>query len=239
MLWPQKALRSSFDYFRFGSQMKCANFGINTTILDLKSLDDQKYSNLDFELMINQDKVHISNALGAFYFPFVDQNYSNSIVTSIMSNKLNSYRSMTKEKIVSYSQSVIDSINHSDNIIKPIELIEIDEFPSIIECSLLADSLSAGKHFNSIFSYLNTLTDEERIIKIEEYNKLVRKGLNKKDNIYIDLAKTAAVDVGWIGLSLLFPAASIPLGLFGTAFTTAKIIGNKTGITEKIKDKQE
>jgi len=217
LMWPKKALRSVLDIFLFGSTYRTATFGVNNLIVNMFSEERKKEAG--FEFMVNADKVHISSALNSHYFPyFADDKYSNRTVTSLMGNILDLFKNSTTDGVQNYINNRHTLL--SKGIFSPINLIEVDEYISISELSALSKKYSSPENFNSIISYLLSLPHEEMQKKIEEYNQLVKKDINKRKNIStaIDFSITAALDA----LSLIPYVCFISTGIKALNFAIDK-----------------
>ena len=195
-MWPQRALRSAFEVFLFGSTYRVAAFGINNIFTDL--LSDEEKKNIELEFIVNSDKVHISSALNSQYFPRFEGIYSNQASTSIMGNMLNLYKNSSIEKIQDYVTERQKIITKTP--ILPVSLIEVDEYISVTDLNALSKSYFSSDNFASILGYLLSLSVEDMEKKIIEYNSLVEKKINrqKKVSSLIDFSVTAGTDA--IGL---------------------------------------
>lgn len=232
LLWPQMALRKSFESFLFDSPMRIPSFGINNTFSSYKTqLNADMSQTIDFELGINADKVHIANAFNAIYFPYHEINgkYTNRPATSLMADRLNFYKNASIEKSLSYFENR-KSIIAGEKVIMPIDLIDINEYIPIAELNKLSEQNNSSNQFNSIFSFLAQQSSEERLKTIKNYNELVQKEINKRNigRTLVDFSITAGLD----GIGLLVPFLGI-----GTAI--AKKGAEKTGISSKLKKQWE
>lgn len=201
--WPQQALRKSFETMLFGSSKKVAVFGVNN-IFKFEE-NSEKQQGVEFEFVIHSEKVHIASALDSFYFPvFNDEAYSNRIVTSMMGNILNAYKNSTTSKMSSYIKArsaQYDSIS----FLPELDLIDVNEFFSLSEINEFSKCLLMPPNFNSLFSYLNGLNQEERYKKVTRYNALLEQEKKKYKNkkMIIDLGVSAAVDTAGIFIPFL------------------------------------
>ena len=230
LMWPQKALRSVLDVFLFGSTYRTAAFGINNLFMNIFSEGRKKEMELEF--MVNSDKAHISSALNSHYFPhFADGKYSNRTVTSLMGNMLNLFKNSTTDGIQNYINN--RKANLSKDIFSPINLIEVDEYISVSELSTIAKGYFSAGNFNSIISYLLSLQPDEMYKKINEYNQLVEKDINKKRNIATAINFSTSATIEAIGLFSQIPFFSVGIS---TGLKALKFAIDKTGIknNEKI-----
>ena len=237
LVWPIQALRNSFDTVQFSSSERWCCFGINKTFDDKNFLtaDKDKYEDFQFEMIMNEDKVHIASALNSYYFPFTDKNYSNRIITSIMSNKLDFYKNCSLENINKYGEKFKEI--QEKKIIDPLSIIKVTDFLSVSEIEKFAEQFYTGQNFASLFSYFSSLTDEERLIKIKEYNKQIAinqdKSFSNKEitKTAFDFSITAATDI----LSLLGKLTIPCFGLIQMGATKGtKLVNQKFKLTKKM-----
>ena len=196
-LWPQKALRTVFDVFLFGSTYKVAAFGINN--LFTAKLSGEKKKEIELEFLVNSNNVHLASALGSQYFPHSSgKEYSNQVVTSLMGNMLNLYKNSSIENMLSYVTGRQKLIENKPML--PVNLIEVNEYMSMADLNSLSKRFFSSDNFGSIINYLLSLTPENMEKKIIEYNDLVEKDINRKRKLSsaVDLSVTATTDV--IGL---------------------------------------
>ena len=233
-MWPQKALRSALEVFLFGSTYKVAVFGINNLFTDM--LNEEQKKEIELEFVINSDKVHLSSALNSQYFPhfenFEGKMYSNRTITSIMGNMLNFYKNSSFEKIKQYVIERGKII--TDKSMLPVSLIEVDEYISVAEINTLSKTLFSSDNFNSILEYLHSLSSHDMEKKINEYNELVKKEINKRKNIssFIDFSLTAGMDA--LGPFIPIPFVSTGLKIIESAIKRTGI--TKTKKIEKIRE---
>lgn len=209
LTWPRKALRQSFECMIFGSTKRVASFGVNNVFSYLTEKLGRK--DIEFEFVMNAEKVHISSALNSFYFPvFNDELYSNRASTSLMGNMMNLFKNSTEERLASY-------IHHHNGrqevspILPAVDLIEVNEFISVTQIDEISKHFYSGSNFKSIISYLSKLTQEDRDIKVSEYNRLIQAEIikNKKTSAAIDFGLSASLDtaglfVPFLGTGLKF-----------------------------------
>jgi len=203
LTWPTKALRRSFEVMLWGSTKRVAAFGINK-IFNFPA-NNEKSSALDLEFTVNSEKVHISSALNSFYFPFYNDNkYSNRPFTSTMRNTLNLYKNSTEDQLKNYIK-MRQSLTTEDPTLLPIDLIEINEFYSVFEIEQISKQFYTGKNFQSIISYLASLSHDKRQEKVVEYNRLIQEEVirNKRTRAAIDFGITAGIDTAGIFVPFL------------------------------------
>lgn len=233
LTWPQRALKESFETLLFGSPQKSAIFGINKTFEEL--LVNSKITNPDisFEFTFNAEKVHTSSALNSFYFPYYEKkgDYSNQLSTSLMADRLNFYKNASINLIKPFLQCR-DNILKNKQTIAPINLIEVNDFISLRDIDSISKIFFTPEQFSSIFSYLDSLSDIERINKIQEYNKLIDEKHKKHGIIGVGADFTINAGLDAIGIFCPFP-------FLGTAVGVGKTILQKTHTLDKIQQKYE
>lgn len=228
LTWPQMALRSSFETLLFNAPKRIASFGINNTFPDFfKLFDKEKGENIEFEFMVNADKVHIASALNSVYFPFYEKygKYTNRPTTSLMADRLNFYKNATVANGTEYLNDRNKILSGKQNIL-PIDIIDVNDYIPLQELQRFSDCFYTSSQFNSIFSFLAKQDVSERIKTIKIYNELVDKEINKKkkNKIGADFAINGALDA--IGFVVPF------LGIGNTAL---KLGAEKIGIDETIR----
>ena len=234
LIWPQMALRSSFECLLFNSPTRIASFGINNTFPDfLKLFDKEKGEKLELDFMINSDKVHIASALNSVYFPYSEKDgkYTNRPTTSLMADRLNFYKNATLNTGSEYFNERNQILSGMQNIL-PIDIIDVNDFIPLHELQKVSDCFYTSSQFNSIFSFLAKQDVPERIEIIKKYNELVDKEINKKQNkkTSIDFAINGVFD----GVGVLLSALKFFFPVIGLATTGIKFFSEKSGLTETI-----
>lgn len=239
LIWPQMALRNSFECLLFNSPARIASFGINNTFPDFSKLfNKEKGESLELELMINSDKVHIASALNSVYFPYSEKNgkYTNRPTTSLMADRLNFYKNATLDTGSEYFNERNQILSGMQNIL-PIDIIDVNDYIPLHELQKVSDCFYTSSQFNSIFSFLAKQDVPERIEIIKKYNELVDKEINKKQNkkTSIDFAINGVFD----GVGVLLSALNIFFPVIGLATAGIKFFSEKSGLTETILKKVE
>lgn len=239
LIWPQMALRNSFECLLFNSPARIASFGINNTFPDfLKLFNKEKVEKLELEFMINSDKVHIASALNSVYFPYSEKDgkYTNRPTTSLMADRLNFYKNATLDTGSEYFNERNQILSGMQNIL-PIDIIDVNDYIPLHELQKVSDCFYTSSQFNSIFSFLAKQDVPERIEIIKKYNELVDKEINKKQNkkTSIDFAINGIFD----GVGVLLSALNIFFPVIGLATTGIKFFSEKSGLTETILKKVE
>jgi hypothetical protein len=214
--WPIRAMRSSFERVQRQGMIALPSYGINT-ILE-KNISKAVGKDLELDFMVSSVPIHLANALNATYFPFqTSDGYSDYYFSNVMGDMLNFYRNATEAKLKDFIASK-DQINSGVLPISPIDVIEINDYLPITE---LEDILSKSVIYpdsKRLMETLSKLSPEQRIAKINEYNKAVEEKLSKsgKHKNIIDLGTNAAMDTA--GALTGF----VPLG---TAMSLVKLTG--------------
>ncbi|NQT57819.1 MAG: hypothetical protein HQ557_02435 [Bacteroidetes bacterium] len=217
--WPRKALRQSFECMLFGSTKRVASFGVNNIFSYLTEKLDRK--DIEFEFVMNAEKVHISSALNSFYFPvFNDELYSNRASTSLMGNMMNLFKNSTEERLATYIH-FHDGHQEVSPVLPAVDLIEVNEFVSVTEIEEISKHLYSGTNFKSIISFLSKLTQNERETKVNEYNRLIQTEIikNKKTSTAIDFGLSAGLDTAGIFVPFL-----------GTGLKSVDIVSKKLNL---------
>lgn len=196
LTWPKRALRQSLNTFLTHSPKAVSNIGINSC-LELPQ-DHPRSLDFNFEFTIHAPFVHIASALNAYYFPSWDENYNPKPQASLMYNMLNLFKCSSLKDFNHYVSKFSKQQQPS------IELLEVNEYPSINEIEAYSKQFCAPKNFSALFSYLDSLSESERTEKISNYNISLSEFQTKthKDN--------RALSLGFSFLSSL-----VPLPLFG------------------------
>lgn len=217
LIWPQMALRSSFECLLFNSPTRIASFGINNTFPNfIKLYDKEKGEQLEFEFMINTDKVHIASALNSVYFPYSEENgkYINRPTTSLMADRLNFYKNATVANGTEYLNDRNKILSGKQNIL-PIDIIDVNDYIPLHELQKFSDCFYTSSQFNSIFAFLAKQNVPDRIETLRKYNELVEKEINKKkkNKIAADFAINGAFDaIGFVVPFLGIGTTALKLG---------------------------
>lgn len=217
LIWPQMALRSSFECLLFNSPTRIASFGINNTFPNfIKLYDKEKGEQLEFEFMINTDKVHIASALNSVYFPYSEENgkYINRPTTSLMADRLNFYKNATVANGTEYLNDRNKILSGKQNIL-PIDIIDVNDYIPLHELQKFSDCFYTSSQFNSIFAFLAKQNVPDRIETLRKYNELVEKEINKKkkNKIAADFAINGALDaIGFVVPFLGIGTTALKLG---------------------------
>lgn len=218
LVWPIRARRNSFENLTNSGLFGTSSFGVNLAIEN--EISRQLNKDLSFEFTINSPNIHLASSLNAVYFPYVTkEGYSDYIYSNIMGELLSFYKNSTINNIKSY----IDNKNEINSGILPIsliDLIETNEFISIIELEKILSKDYIYPKSKRLIESLSELSLEEREKKIQFYNHEVDNIFNKrnKNKNVIDLATNILVD----GAGAI---SGIPV--LGSLYSLTKISGNE------------
>lgn len=94
LLWPIKAKVQSFELLTSYSPLKLPSIGANT-LFDMHIKNMEHNDDIQFELVMNSNSIHIASALHATYFPFytgeTNSQYTDAGVADVLGKVLNSY----------------------------------------------------------------------------------------------------------------------------------------------------
>jgi hypothetical protein len=208
LTWPLKAKRASFVSLHQGGIMTMGAIGVNT-VLD-KLIGDKIGKDVSFEFTMNGANTHLAHALNATYFPYLKETgYSDAFYANVTGDFLNFIRNTTKDNIHQLSE-VQNQPGQRIPVINPIEVIEIDDYASILELDDILTAANAFPKSQYLMNYLASLDPERRATTIQWYNKKIKELLNKKKKgqRLIDLGANAALDT----IGLVSGAAYLGLG---------------------------
>ena len=179
MLWPQFALRSSFETLSRSGPMAISRYGVNNLTEGLFPQADQKA--MEFEFTVNSSPIHIAHALDATYFPFfTDKNkYTDHPYALVMGQFLNFFQSTTFERLDQRVQNEV-TMWPPNLSMRLIDTFEINDYISISDFEQDIASAVTRKGMQTLFSELNELEDDERTARINTYNTELKKALKTK-----------------------------------------------------------
>lgn len=207
LTWPKHALRQSLNLFLTESPARISNIGINRCV-ELPS-EVPKSADFNFEFTMHAPFIHIASALDAYYFPSGDKNYNPKLQVSLMYNILNLFKCSSLEGLNRYISKFSMQKRPS------IELLEVNSYPSIREIETYSREFCSPQNFNTLFTYLDALSESERSEKILKYNDSLSEFQikNSKDR--------RALSLGFSFLSSL-----VPIPFFGFIIDLLKYGGN-------------
>lgn len=169
MMWPNSAVRASFEPLHESSSKRISNYGVNNIVLNSAP---QAFNNkFNFEFVVNAESIRIAHALNATYFPHLSDvsGYSDEPFVLMMGNLLNHYTTFTKDHLADTIQTEI--LKESGiRIIDPIKVIETNTYLPIQEFEAIAGTKYIRKGFKSLFDELGQLENDERNDRIRHYN---------------------------------------------------------------------
>ncbi|WP_146218554.1 MULTISPECIES: hypothetical protein [Pseudomonas] len=184
LLWPKRALRSSFITLNESGPMGVARYGTNKLLANKfpDNFPDDLKKKLEFELIVNSDQIHLAHALDATYFPFYTEegNYSDYPFALAMGNALNLYKSSTYRTLNEFS--TLNTTKEQGNpTLNLISIFQVNDFISIQEYEKEISSTVIRQGMGSLFSELSLLNTEERAIRVALYNKELADVLSTKN----------------------------------------------------------
>lgn len=228
LMWPLKAKRMSFQYLNEGGLLKTAAFGINRAVQGL--IPANSTNNLQFEFDMAAPSVHLSNALNSIYFPFkTESGYSDSVYANILGNMLNMYRNISPGNLKELNTNS-EKIEKGINELSPVDLFEFDKYISLQEVEKILTKNKAFPRGKRLFESLATLSPENRMKKITDYNNKVRKAIAGKGVIKDSLDFSTNIVLDGIGQVSGF-------GWVGSIISLLKILASKSNINSSIPEK--
>lgn len=176
LMWPNSALRASFELLHSSSTKRISNYGVNQVLLNSASEEFRK--KFEFEFVVNAEAIHMAHALDATYFPHISDasGYSDEPYALMMGNLLNYYKNFNKANV----SEVLDTERLKDSgvrILNPIYVIEANTYLPIPEFEEIAGTKYIRDGFNSLFDELSSLDTNERNERIREYNEELQEHL--------------------------------------------------------------
>jgi hypothetical protein len=231
LTWPIRAPRESFETLLFDGIYKVGNFSFNRDLAKFITGQIKGAKDLELEFLISAPAIHIANSLNATYFPSKDKyGFSDSFYSNIIGHYFNIHNSFNTSSLLNFKEHTA-SRNNGKIPIELISLIEIDEYPSLLEIDDLLSSNRNRNKMKQLLSQLSELDDTERKEKINLYNnevkQLKRKKSKNKSNQFIDLGTNASLDAIGLGTGIPF------LGAIYSLIT----LGGKKILTTEVWDK--
>lgn len=221
--WPRRALRNSFELLTLNSSLRIGSLGVNNCFTFPENTPNKDA--LELEFVLNSESVHIASALNAYYFPFWAEKYETKTQASLMYNMIKLFKCRSADELERHNARIESSLKGTASI-PNLDILEVEDFPSIHEILQFSETYCTSRNFNTLFSYLDTFAIEERNAKILEYNRSLESLRLKKDNQskYLDLGFSFLCDAAGVALGTAFD--DLPDYLFvGTFATLAKYGG--------------
>ncbi|HCR52858.1 MAG TPA: hypothetical protein PLM56_05685 [Cyclobacteriaceae bacterium] len=219
LVWPISARRQSFEHLEGSGILTMGAFGVNKAIE--KQMQVKGKRDVTFDFMVNAHSIHLAHALNAIYFPFTaEDGYNNSSYTEVMGNLLNFYKNATPGNIKQFIEHKRTDPTGTKSI-QIIDAIEVNNYMPILELEEILDKDTIFPNSKRLMESLASLSGEERKSKIDYYNQMVNKKINRKrkSKNRIDLSINGAMDI--LGHVTEFTA-------LGTTLSVLKIGGAMT-----------
>ena len=206
LIWPIKAKRDSYELLTSYSPMKLPVIGANK-LFEYIQKDSEEGKNIEFELTVNSNSIHLATALQATYFPFAKsgQNgiYSDVGAANILGSIINAYQYSHEEQqqsINAYSEMI-------EKERKSIYLLKSDNSISLKNVLDYADVYSTSTTLRKILQTLSELDDEQQKDKISEYNNLIaeigKEKISGESFVNYTLGGAGLIPVVGIGASIM------------------------------------
>ena len=174
--WPRRALRQSFELLSLNSSSCISSLGVNNCFFSPDNISNKDA--LELEFVLNAESVHIASALNAFYFPFWAEKYETKTQASLMYNMIKFFKCRSADELKQHNIRIESSMKGILSI-PNLDILEVNEYPSVCEILQFSETYCASKNFKTLFDYLDSFPNEERNGKILEYNKSLN-GLKRK-----------------------------------------------------------
>lgn len=172
LIWPIKAKRDSYELLTSYSPMKLPSIGANK-LLEGINIEAELRKNIEFELTVNSNAIHIATALQATYFPFAisreDGIYSDVTASNVLGSIINAYLYSRDEQ----QRSISEYGEMLDKERKSIYLLRSDNSISLKNMLDYADKYSTPTTLKRILEGLSKLDTKQQYEKISEYNNLI------------------------------------------------------------------
>lgn len=203
--WPKRALRQSLNLLLTESPNKISSIGINRCL----ELPQSHPKNLEynFEFGVHAPFVHIASALNAYYFPSWEKDYIPESQSSLLYNVLNLFKCSTLRELDNFK------LKFSKDSVPSIKLLEVDTFTPINEIERYSKEFCSQKNFNSLFSYLDSLSETERNEKIRKYNDALPE-FQWKEKVYQSILSLGSTFIFDFLSSYFFDTPLISIGAF-------------------------
>ena len=172
LTWPIKAKQDSYELLTSFSPIKLPSIGANR-ILESINRQSKATQDIDFELTVNSNSIHIATALQATYFPFATNGpngiYSDVTVASVLGNIINAYQyaaGAQQRSITAYGEML-------EKERKSIYLLKSNNSVSLKHMLDYADKYRTPTTLKKILEDLSKLDVKQQCEKISEYNNLI------------------------------------------------------------------
>ena len=222
--WPRRALRQSFELLSLNSSSCISSLGVNNCFFIPDNISNKDA--LELEFILNAESVHIASALNAFYFPFWAEKYETKTPASLMYNMIKFFKCRSADELKQHNIRIESSMKGILSI-PNLDILEVNEYPSVCEILQFSETYCASKNFKTLFDYLDSFPNEERNGKILEYNKSLN-GLKRKK---AELSQSMD-----LGFSFVSDLSGVPF--LGTVANIAKLgVGKFLEKNESLRNK--
>lgn len=222
--WPRRALRQSFELLSLNSSSCISSLGVNNCFFIPDNISNKDA--LELEFVLNAESVHIASALNAFYFPFWAEKYETKTQASLMYNMIKFFKCRSADELKQHNIRIESSMKGILSI-PNLDILEVNEYPSVCEILQFSETYCASKNFKTLFDYLDSFPNEERNGKILEYNKSLN-GLKRKK---AELSQSMD-----LGFSFVSDLSGVPF--LGTVANIAKLgVGKFLEKNESLRNK--
>ena len=222
--WPRRALRKSFELLTLNSSSRISSLGVNNCFSIPDNIPNRDA--LEFEFDVHSEFIHIASALNAFYFPFWAKNYETKTQASLMYNMIKLFKCRSVDELEQHNMRIESSMKGTLSI-PNLDILEVNEYPSVCEILQFSETYCASKNFKTLFDYLDSFPNEERNGKILEYNKSLN-GLKRKK---AELSQSMD-----LGFSFVSDLSGVPF--LGTVANIAKLgVGKFLEKNESLRNK--
>ena len=222
--WPRRALRQSFELLSLNSSSCISSLGVNNCFFIPDNISNKDA--LELEFVLNAESVHIASALNAFYFPFWAEKYETKTQASLMYNMIKFFKCRSVDELKQHNIRIESSMKGILSI-PNLDILEVNEYPSVCEILQFSETYCASKNFKTLFDYLDSFPNEERNGKILEYNKSLN-GLKRKK---AELSQSMD-----LGFSFVSDLSGVPF--LGTVANIAKLgVGKFLEKNESLRNK--
>lgn len=222
--WPRRALRKSFELLTLNSSSRISSLGVNNCFSIPDNIPNKDA--LELEFILNAESVHIASALNAFYFPFWAEKYETKTQASLMYNMIKFFKCRSADELKQHNIRIESSMKGILSI-PNLDILEVNEYPSVCEILQFSETYCASKNFKTLFDYLDSFPNEERNGKILEYNKSLN-GLKRKK---AELSQSMD-----LGFSFVSDLSGVPF--LGTVANIAKLgVGKFLEKNESLRNK--
>ena len=173
LIWPYKARRDSYELFNSSGPLRIPSIGINNLLSSSIDEIDKNSNKLSFEFLSNATSIHIATALQSTYFPFwvssKEGKYSDSLVSSILSNMLTMYlypSGIQQDEILNFEENL--KFNEEG-----IHLLRTQNDVSLKHIIDYANKYNTPETLKTILKNVGKLNIEQQEKTIKEYNNLI------------------------------------------------------------------